>query len=108
AIDARLGGLAAIIALRRHVRAESAYDEGSVSAEGADVVVLSGGVFRHLDPSGRAGVVDVLRGDRGGARAVLDRARIVVDDDYVLAPAGLLVASHPQAARCLLESLLSG
>ena len=108
AIDARLGGLAAIIALRRHVRAESAYDEGSVSAEGADVVVLSGGVFRHLDPAGRAGVVDVLRGDRGGARAVLDRARIVVDDDYVLAPAGLLVASHPQAARRLLESLLSG
>jgi len=107
-VDTRLGALAVIIALRRHVRAESAYDEGSMSAAGAGLVVLSGGVFRHLHPGGRDAVVESLRGDRGGARAVLDRARVVVDDDCLLAPAGLLRAAHPGAARHLLESLLAG
>jgi hypothetical protein len=29
--------------------------------------------------------------------------RVVVDDDYVLAAAGLLVADHPGAARALLQ-----
>jgi len=106
-VDARLGALAAIIALRRHVRAESAYDEGSVSAQGAGLVVLSGGVFRHLDAAGRAGVVQALRDDRGGARAVLDRAIVVVDDGYVLAPAGLLRVAHTAAARCLLQNLFT-
>lgn len=91
--DERLAALAALIALRRHVRAESAYDEGTVSASGVGLVVLSGGVFRHLDGDGRARVVATLRADRGGARAVLDRARVVVDEAYVLAPAGLLAAN---------------
>lgn len=106
-VDARLGALAATIALRRHVRAESAYDEGSVSASGAALVVLSGGVFRHRDPSGRDAVIESLRADRGGARAVLDRARVVVDDGFLLAPVGLLRAAHPAAARRLLERLLT-
>lgn len=106
--DERLAALAAVIALRRHVRAESAYDEGSVSAAGATLVVLSGGVFRHLDPAARERVVAVLRADRGGARAVLDRARVVVDDDYLLAPAGLLRDRHPAAAAGLLSGLLAG
>lgn len=106
AVDARLGVLAATIALRRHVRAESAYDEGSVSAAGATLVVLSGGVFRHLDAAALKAAVEGLRADRGGARAVLDRARVVVDDDYVLAPAGLLRPEHPVAAASLLRPLL--
>jgi len=103
--DERLAVLAATIALRRHVRAESAYDEGSVSAAGAGTVVLSGGVFRHLAPAGRERVEAALRADRGGARAVLDRASVVVDDDYVLAPAGLLSADHPANAQALLQRL---
>lgn len=107
-VDARLGALAAIIALRRHVRAEGSYEEGSVSAKGASLVVLSGGVFRHLDAAGRSAVVTALRADRGGARAVLDRATVVIDDRYLLAPAGLLRAEHPTAARRLLEPLLGG
>lgn len=106
--DERLAALAAIVALRRHVRAESVYDEGSVSAAGATLVVLSGGVFRHLDPAARERVIAALRADRGGARAVLDRARVVVDDDYVLAPAGLLRGAHPAAAAGLLSRLLAG
>lgn len=106
AADERLAGLAAVIALRRHVRAESAYDEGSVSAAGATLVVLSGGVFRHLDAAGRERVLATLREDRGGARAVLDRATVVVDQDYVLAPAGLLLAAgYAEAADRLLARL---
>jgi hypothetical protein len=33
---------------------------------------------------------------------------VVVDRDYVLAPAGLLAAEHPQAAHALLKTLLAG
>lgn len=104
-VDLRLAALAAIIALRRHVRAEAAYAEGSVSAEGVGLVVLSGGVFRHLDAAGRRQIAAALRADRGGARAVLDRAELVVDDRFVLAPAGLLASAHPAAARRLVGTL---
>ncbi|MBA2389927.1 MAG: glutamate mutase L [Geodermatophilaceae bacterium] len=107
AVDARLGALAVIVALRRHVREEGVYDEGSVSASGASLVVLSGGVFRHLDAAARGSLIDALRADRGGARAVLDRARVVVDDSYLLAPAGLLRTAHPVTARRLVTTLLS-
>lgn len=104
--DERLAALAAVIALRRHVRAESAYDEGSVSAAGATLLVLSGGVFRHLDAAGRDRVLAALGADRGGAHAVLDRARVVVDEDYVLAPAGLLAAAgYAEAAQRLVGAL---
>jgi len=102
--DERLATLAAVVALRRHVRAEGVYDEGTVSAEGATLVVLSGGVFRYLDAAGRDRVVAALRADRGGTRAVLDRARVVVDEDYVLAPAGLLAAAgYAEAAAGLVH-----
>lgn len=104
--EARLAGLAAILALRRHVRAEEAYAAGSASARGVGLVVLSGGVFRHLDRRRSEQVIEVLRADRGGARAVLDRARVVVDDAAVLGPAGLLAGRYPEAARRLVAGLL--
>lgn len=104
--EARLAGLAAILALRRHVRAEEAYAAGSASARGVGLVVLSGGVFRHLDRHRSGQVIEVLRADRGGARAVLDRARVVVDDAAVLGPAGLLAGRYPEAARRLVAGLL--
>lgn len=107
-IEARLAALAVTIALRRHVRAEQAYAPGSRSARGVSLVVLSGGVFRHLDQAHRHRVIDALRVDRGGARAVLDRARVVVDDHAVLAPAGLLASRHPGPARRLTAGLLPG
>jgi len=66
--------------------------------------VLSGGVFRYLDAAGRDRVVAALRADRGGTRAVLDRARVVVDEDYLLAPAGLLAAAgYAEAAAGLVH-----
>ena len=45
-----LGEAAAVVALRRHLRAEAAYGPGGASARGVGLVVLSGGVFRHADP----------------------------------------------------------
>ena len=100
-----LGEAAAMIALRRHLRAEAAYGPGGAGARGVGLVVLSGGVFRHADPGAVDGVVARLAADRGGAGPVLSGTDVVVDARYVLAAAGLLVAEHPEAANGLLSSL---
>ena len=69
-----------------------------------DLLVGSGGVLRH----GADGVVRRVLApstgehDEGGWQ--LPRApRVVVDRDYVLAAAGLLVAEHPDAAHRLVQ-----
>jgi hypothetical protein len=97
ATDLRLAGLAAVLGLRRHAR------------DGADLrdirlLVGSGGVLRHA-----GGATDVLRAalsDHEGGWALPRAAAVVVDTDYVLAPAGLLADSHPAAAAALLRSRL--
>ena len=71
-----------------------------------DLLVGSGGALRH----GRPGVADrVFAGsvgaDLGGGWQLPERARLVVDADYVLAAAGLLAAEHPMAAYRLARSL---
>ena len=71
------------------------------------LVVGSGGVLRH----GRAGVADRVLGPSIGTDGdwqLPERARVVVDADYVLAAAGLLAAEHPDAAYRLVTSLLVG
>ncbi|WP_369140528.1 glutamate mutase L [Modestobacter versicolor] len=103
-----LGEAAAVVALRRHLRAEAAYGPGGASARGVGLVVLSGGVFRHADPAVVAGVVARVAADRGGAGGVLTGTRVVVDTRYVLAAAGLLAGDHPDAAAGLLTTLLAG
>ena len=103
-----LGGAAATVALRRHLRAEAAYGPGGAGARGVGLVVLSGGVFRHAEPRALDGVVARLAADRGGAGPVVDGTDVVVDSRYVLAAAGLLAAEHPEAAAGLLEVLASG
>jgi uncharacterized protein (TIGR01319 family) len=100
-----LGEAAAIVALRRHLRAEAAYGPGGAGARGVGLVVLSGGVFRHADTAAMDGVVARLAADRGGAGSVLDGTPVVVDRRYVLAAAGLLAAEHPAAAAGLLSEL---
>ncbi|KGH44884.1 hypothetical protein IN07_21075 [Modestobacter caceresii] len=102
-----LGEAAAVVALRRHLRAEAAYGPGGASARGAGLVVLSGGVFRHAAPAATAAVVQRVAADRGGAGSVLAGARVVVDDRYVLAAAGLLAGDAPAAAAGLLTGLLA-
>jgi uncharacterized protein (TIGR01319 family) len=101
-----LGEAAATVALRRHLRAEAAYGSGGASARAAGLVVLSGGVFRHADPSAVDAVVARLAADAGGAGSVVSNTAVVVDRRYVLAAAGLLAEQHPAAAAGLVRGLL--
>lgn len=102
AVDARLAGLAAILALRRHLRLV----DGRLGPSGAGLLVLSGGVFRHAAPARLAEIDAALRADPI-LRPILRTATSVVDTDYVLAPAGLLAAAgHGTAADTLLAAHL--
>ncbi|SDH57031.1 conserved hypothetical protein [Actinokineospora alba] len=101
-VDLRLASLAAILAVRRHLRLV----DGQLGPRGAGLLVLSGGVFRHATADGLARVEETLRADPI-LRPVLRTARVVVDRDYVLAPAGLLTdVGRGEAADRLLESSL--
>ncbi|WP_433265280.1 glutamate mutase L [Actinosynnema sp. CS-041913] len=98
-VDLRLAGLAAILAVRRHLRLV----DGQLGPQGAGRLVLSGGVFRHAPDI--AAVERALRTDPV-LRPVLKRSAILVDRDYVLAPAGLLAgAGRVEAADRLLTHL---
>jgi uncharacterized protein (TIGR01319 family) len=70
-----------------------------------DLLVGSGGVLRH----GRPGVEDrVLAGSVGeveGGWQLPHAPKVVIDRDYVLAAAGLLVEQHPGAAARLVQRL---
>ena len=71
------------------------------------LVVGSGGVLRHGRPGVETRVlgpsVGPDRDDVGEGWQLPDRARVVVDHDYVLAAAGLLAAEHPDAAYRLVR-----
>ncbi|MFE9745138.1 glutamate mutase L [Saccharothrix saharensis] len=98
AVDHRLAALAAVLAVRRHLRLV----DGQLGPQGAGLLVLSGGVFRHADST--EGVERVLRADPV-LRPVLRTAAVAVDRDYVLAPAGLLAEDgRTDAADRLLTS----
>jgi uncharacterized protein (TIGR01319 family) len=100
-VDHRLAALAAVLAVRRHLRLV----DGRLGPQGAGLLVLSGGVFRHAEST--ADVERVLRADPV-LRPVLRTAAITVDRDYVLAPAGLLAGSgRTDAADRLLTSVLA-
>jgi uncharacterized protein (TIGR01319 family) len=101
-----LGEAAAVVALRRHLRSEAAYGPGGASARGVGLVLLSGGVFRHADPTAVQAVLARVAADRGGAGGVLAGTEVVVDRRYVLAAAGLLAGDSPAAAEGLLRELL--
>jgi uncharacterized protein (TIGR01319 family) len=92
--DRRIAALAAVVAVRRHLREEEDAHVG--------LLVLSGGVFRQRDAPGIAALVSTLQRDPVLAPA-LDGASVLVDADFALAPAGLL-AGHDRSAAA--ESLL--
>jgi uncharacterized protein (TIGR01319 family) len=100
-VDLRLAALAAMLAVRRHLRLV----EGRLGPRGAGLLVLSGGVFRHAEAAGLAEVIRTLHADPV-LRPALRTATIVVDRNYVLAPAGLLAdAGHGEIARRLLVAV---
>ncbi|MCY1143439.1 glutamate mutase L [Actinoplanes sp. Pm04-4] len=104
--DNELAAAAATVALRRHARGHSS-GPGQPRAGGRDLrdvrlVVGSGGVLRH---GGGAFVLDAVLSDQSGGWAAPARARTVVDEQYVLAAAGLLSIDHRDAAVALVNSL---
>ena len=100
--DVRLAGLAAVIALRRHLRLVG----GWFGPRGAGLLVLSGGVFRNAGAAHLVTVDAALSADPV-LRPVLKHARTVVDTDYVLAPAGLHASSGRKSAAGALARSLS-
>ncbi len=108
AVDARLAELALTVALRRHARPQ---ESGEVRNPGKDLrgvrlVVGSGGVLRHAGPRALQRILAPAVGDHAGGWKVPDRAALAVDSRYVLAAAGLLTASYPDAAARLLSRTL--
>jgi len=101
--DRRIAALAAVIAVRRHLRLHA--DAG----DAVGMVVLAGGVFRRRDPhGGLAAVESTIRTDPELA-GLLDGVRVVVDTDFTVAPAGLLAAhGRRAAAEALLRDHLLG
>lgn len=98
--DRRVAALAAVVAVRRHLRAVG-------PGEPPGAVVLSGGVFRRRGP-GPASVVATLCADPELAPAI-DGADVLVDGDFTIAPAGLLAArGRTAAAEALLRDHLLG
>ena len=112
-LDEELARAAVGLALRRHAGRSKVVvsPEGRViERSGKDLrevglLVGSGGVLRH----GRPGVAGrVLAGSVGeveGGWQLPRRARLTVDQQYVLAAAGLLASQHPEAARRLVGHL---
>ncbi|MCO8269704.1 glutamate mutase L [Actinoplanes sp. TRM 88003] len=104
--DNELAAAAATVALRRHARGHSS-GPGQPRTGGRDLrdvrlVVGSGGVLRH---GGGAFVLDAVLSDQSGGWAAPTSARTVVDQQYVLAAAGLLSIDHRDAAATLVNSL---
>ena len=116
--DETIARAAVGLALRRHAgrsRVVVSPEGRVVERTGTDLrrvglVVGSGGVLRH----GRPGVAERVLGasvgpgrdDVGEGWQLPERARLVVDHEYVLAAAGLLAAEHPEAAYAVAMSLL--
>jgi hypothetical protein len=66
------------------------------------LLVGSGGALRHA--AAAAGhLLDHVSG--AGGWQVPEAPRVVVDTDYLLAPAGLLAEQHPEVAYRLLQML---
>jgi hypothetical protein len=95
--EARLAELAATVAIRRHARGRD--------MRRVRLLVGSGGVLRHQTAAATAMLHGVLN-DHAGGWALPRTASVVVDVDYVLAPAGLLAGRRRVAAEMLLTSLI--
>ncbi|MGN6301593.1 MAG: glutamate mutase L [Angustibacter sp.] len=104
--DAALAELAVTVALRRHGRPPNP-SAAPRPLKDVGLVVGSGGVLRHHDDGVRARVLRPAVSDFGGGWRVPERARLTVDDRYVLFAAGLLSATAPTAAARLVATALN-
>jgi hypothetical protein len=114
AADEQLARTAAGTAVRRHAgrsRVVLSPEGRVVERSGVDLrevslVIGSGGVLRH----GRPGVAERVLGglvttDDPEGWQLPERARIVVDEHYLLMAVGLLAGSHPDVAHRLAQGL---
>ncbi len=117
AIDEELARIAVHTAVRRHAGRSSVVltpDGRRVERTGVDLrevglLVGSGGVLRH----GRPGIAERVLGGLVAAHhpdgwQLPERARVVVDDGYVLMAVGLLADGHREVAHRLARSLVPG
>jgi uncharacterized protein (TIGR01319 family) len=103
--ELELARLAAVVAARRHARPGA---EGSRDLTHVGLLIGSGGVLRHADPAAARGVLDAVLTDYAGGWRLPERARVIVDQQYLLAPIGLLeMTGRPDSARALAEELIS-
>ena len=94
-VDQRIAQLAVTIAIRRHLR----MIDNQLGPKGAGLLVLSGGVFRHA-------TTPITPPDDPMIRPILRTAKVVVDKESRLGPAGLLTqAGHQATAKALLRAL---
>ena len=94
-VDLRIAQLAVTVAIRRHLR----MIDNQLGPKGAGLLVLSGGVFRHATG-------EITPPDDPLLRPILRTAKVVVDKESRLGPAGLLTqAGAPTTAKALLAPL---
>lgn len=116
--DRRIAALAAVLAVRRHCAERDGVEPagagsgragpGGAGPSDVGLLVLTGGVFRRREGGGLAALVATLQADTVLA-PVLAKARVAVDTDFTVVPAGLLTAAgHPEPARALLHDHLLG
>jgi uncharacterized protein (TIGR01319 family) len=108
--DTELATIAATIALRRHARGESTVDSpvrvGRKDLSRLRLLIGSGGALRHAEPAVAEQVLRSVLTDRAGGWPLPQRADVVVDSRYLLAPIGLLAGRHPETAVALARQLL--
>jgi hypothetical protein len=105
-LDGDLAAVAALVAARRHGRAETATASPRPLRD-VGLVVGSGGVLRHGDNALRRAVLGPLTADHGGGWRAPEGARLAVDSRYVLFAAGLLAGQAPVAAARLATTCLT-
>ena len=111
--DEAIARAAVSLALRRHAGRSQVVvgpDGRVVERSGkdlreVDLLVGSGGVLRHGRPGVEARVLAGSVGEVGGGWQLPRAPKVVVDRDYVLAAAGLLVEKHAEAAYRLVRHL---
>ena len=112
--DRKIAACAVAVALRRHAgRSQVVFgpDGRVVERTGkdlreVDVLVGSGGVLRNSTDGAAEEILGTALEETGEGWQLPRSPRVLVDRDYVLAPAGLLADRHPEAAYRLLRTLL--
>lgn len=105
--DLTLATLAATVAARRHGR-PAAPGEAPRPLKDVRLLLGSGGVLRHADPSGAQSVLAAVLADHGGGWRPPAAARTGVDTAYLLFAAGLLAPVRPDLARAVAEQVVDG